>query len=79
MGPISGTVVFILIWWVVIFMTLPLKINRVEGEALGVDSGAPSKANIKFKLKLTTLISVIVWIIYYMLVEYEVLTIEMFR
>lgn len=79
MGPISGTVVYILIWWTVIFMTLPLKIKRNDDGVAGVDSGAPNKANIKFKAKLTTFISAVLWIIYYMLVKYEVFTIEIFR
>lgn len=78
MGWLSGIVTFILIWWVVIFTTLPLKIERNKGDVDGVPAGAPEQAHLKFKLILTTIISCVLWLIYFALVETGVLSHEIF-
>lgn len=78
MGWISGIVVFILIWWVVFFMTLPMRIKRNDGDVGGVPAGAPEKPYIKFKLLLTTAVTIFLWVVFYALIETGVLTYEIF-
>ncbi|WP_409433658.1 DUF1467 family protein [Litorimonas sp. RW-G-Af-16] len=66
MGPFSGLVVFLIIWWTVLFTVLPRNIRgqAEEGEIVeGTEPGAPVEANIKAKFILTTKISVVLWVI----------------
>lgn len=78
MGLISGIVVFILIWWVVFFTTLPLRVERNKGDVPGVPGGAPEKPHLKFKALLTTGITIALWLLYYFLIEQGYLTHEIF-
>lgn len=80
MGIVSGIVVFLLIWWIVIFTVLPLRIERQDKNSNtdGFDRGAPKEAHMKFKFILTTGITLALWLIYYILVETGVLTHEFF-
>lgn len=66
MSPFSLFVVYLLIWWVTLFMVLPLGV-RGQAEAgdivEGSEPGAPVESNIKRKFKLTTIIATLIWII----------------
>ena len=42
----SGTLVYIVIWWLVLFMVLPFGVKRTENVEAGHDSGASSSATI---------------------------------
>ncbi len=72
---VSGVVVFIIIWWVVIFCVLPFGVARTYNEKDHVDDegytapGSPPTLNIKKKLMITTLISVVLWIIIYFIID----------
>lgn len=60
----SGLAIYFIIWWLVLFVTLPFGIrSQHEGEdmALGTDRGAPIKASIGKKAIATTLISLVVF------------------
>ncbi len=66
MSPVSMVVVYILLWWVTLFATLPLGVrgqaedgNIVEGS----EPGAPVKPDMKRKLILTSIIAGILWVI----------------
>ena len=66
MNPVEGTVVFLILWWVVLFMVLPFGVNRVANPEAGHDPGAPEKPLLARKLLVTTgitgvLFSVIFW------------------
>jgi predicted secreted protein len=66
MNPFSMFVVFLIIWWTVLFVVLPLGIKgqAEENDILeGSEPGAPVDSNIKGKFILTTKIAVIVWIL----------------
>jgi predicted secreted protein len=63
---VSGTVVFVLSWWVVLFCVLPLGIRPANEGHLGHDAGAPANPGIGWRILLTTVIAaVITGIIYY--------------
>lgn len=66
MNPFSMFVVFLIIWWTVLFVVLPLGI-RGQAEANdiveGSEPGAPVDSNIKGKFILTTKVAIVVWII----------------
>ncbi|WP_306256826.1 DUF1467 family protein [Pararhizobium sp. IMCC21322] len=64
----SGLAIYFIIWWLVLFVTLPFGVrSQHEGEdmALGTDRGAPIKASIGKKAIATTLISLAVFGAFY--------------
>ncbi len=60
---------FFLVWWVTLFVVLPMQIETDASPDRGNDAGAPKNARIKYKLKLNTAIAVavtfIIWMIFY--------------
>jgi predicted secreted protein len=72
MGWVSGVVVYILIWWIVIFMTLPYGNKPIESGGEDGFSGAPKISNIKGKMIVTSLISLALWVIAFVLIKTEV-------
>ena len=65
-------VLFIIIWWIVFFATLPIDVNRkkpikIEGE----DAGSPENPKILKKFIYCTGITSIIFIIIYLLIKYE--------
>ncbi len=75
MHPVSGVVVFIIIWWCVIFCVLPLGLSKTyeepeEGEDYRAP-GSPQHLNMKKKFLLTTVISVVLWVLVYLFIEAE--------
>ena len=76
MNAVSAIVVFLMIWWTVIFCVLPLgqsttQEDAEEGEYLA--PGAPKSVNMKQKVILTTIISVILWGIVITVIESDVI------
>jgi predicted secreted protein len=57
----SGIVVFILIWWLVFFMTLPWGVRRAGEEARGHDAGAPVNPRLWTKAGIATGISAVIF------------------
>ena len=71
MGIAGSIVLFLLIWWLLLFIVLPLNISDtaekiVEG---GNDTGAPSNPQIFKKFLITTIISIIIWSIMYIFLK----------
>lgn len=65
--------IYLLIWWVTLFMILPLGVERHDEPGKGYDSGAPKSADIKKKLLLNTLVSAIIMAVIWVLVEIDVI------
>ena len=71
MGIAGSIILFLLIWWLLLFIVLPLNISDtaekiVEG---GNDTGAPSNPQIFKKFLITTIISIIIWSIIYLFLK----------
>lgn len=65
MGPVTGVVTFLLIWWVVLFTTLPLGVRAQweEGETVeGSEPGAPVTPQLARKALITTAIAAVLWL-----------------
>jgi predicted secreted protein len=69
MGWFSGVVVYICIWWTVIFCTLPLWVKRDESGPEVTAHGAPEDPMLKKKFLITTIISAVIWVIAYILID----------
>tara|TARA_R110002124_G_scaffold100107_10_gene246650 strand:- start:3865 stop:4128 length:264 start_codon:yes stop_codon:yes gene_type:complete len=64
----SGVAIYFIIWWLVLFVTLPFGIrSQHEGEdmAMGTDRGAPISAGIGRKAIATTVISLLIFATFY--------------
>ncbi len=72
MGWVSGTVVFFLIWWIVIFMVLPWGNKRDNSQFSG--AGGPVNPRIKEKFLITTGISLLVWLLVFALVRSDIIS-----
>lgn len=73
MGLVSGIVVYLCTWWTVLFCTLPIGVTPHDESGLGTAGSAPVAPNLKFKFMLTSLISAIIWVVIYILIEMEVM------
>lgn len=61
----SGIVMFILIWWVTIFTVLPWSLKRDK-------HGRPDDPKLWRKILITTGISAILWLIFYIVIHMEI-------
>lgn len=68
----SGVVVFFLIWWTALFAVLPLGVRPDPGaDARSGWRGAPRRPRMLRVVALTTLVSVLLWLVAYGLIESE--------
>ncbi len=67
MSLISGLAIYFIIWWLVLFTTLPFGVKRQENVEPGHDHGAPVNPMIGRKLIATTLISGVIFAFVYWL------------
>jgi len=69
MGPLTYLAVFVMIWWITLFMILPLakrKSHHEEGIKLtdGSDPGSPVKLDLMKSIKLNTIVALVVWVMF---------------
>jgi predicted secreted protein len=67
MGLLTSFAVFFIIWWVVLFVTLPFGVRGQweDGKsAKGTEPGAPVKSKLGKKFLITTVIAIVVFIIF---------------
>ncbi len=67
MGPVSGIVVFLLTWWMVVFMVLPWGLKRDE-------QGRPEDPQLKKKLLVVTGVSIVIWAMIYLLIDSDLIS-----
>jgi predicted secreted protein len=68
----TGLMVYLVIWWTVLFAVLPLGVKRVENPGRGEDRGAPERPELKRKAIITSLVSAVLWLAFFMLQHYDV-------
>lgn len=79
MNPFSAFVVFLIIWWVVLFGILPIGVRgqAEDGKVVkGSEPGAPTKANMMWKVKVTTAIAIVLWVIVCSIIIFELIDLE---
>lgn len=66
----TGTTVFLVIWWLVVFIVLPWGNRPIDGADIsrGHASSAPKKPRLVIKMIVTTAIASVLWVIFYALV-----------
>ena len=74
MSWLSGVVVFVIVWWLVFFMTLPVGVRRAREVERGNDPGAPEGAKLGLKAAVTTAIAGVLTLLAFLLIDSEWLT-----
>ncbi len=74
MGWVSGIVVFLLVWWTILFAVLPFGVRPDNGGPDTAMPGAPQNPRIGQKFLVTTIISAILWVLIYTLVESDLIS-----
>jgi predicted secreted protein len=77
MNAVSAVVVFILVWWCTLFCILPIGLateHEEEGPLKG--PGAPKHVNMKQKLILTTAVSAVIWLLFYLCISFDVINLK---
>jgi predicted secreted protein len=66
----TGLAVYALIWWVVLFAVLPWGNQPIERNDIekGQASSAPKRPRILIKLAANTVLSALIWLVYYWIV-----------
>lgn len=72
MGWISGIAIYFIIWWVSLFVILPLGVrSQIEDEdvTLGTAHSAPSNARIVSKFLQTTVLATAIFAVFYLVTQ----------
>jgi predicted secreted protein len=73
-GWVSGIVVYVIIWWIVMFMALPVGIRREENPETGHDPAAPANPMLWRKAAATTVIAAVLWAIVYWVISADLIS-----
>lgn len=67
----SGIVVYLLLWWLIFFMALPIGVRTPDAEDVqaGHASSAPMRPLLVRKALATTLIAAVLWVAVFAIVE----------
>lgn len=67
----TGVIVFVLVWWTALFCVLPVGVRPdPDGDvAAGGWRGTPRAANLRWKLAGTTVLTAVIWVAIWMMVE----------
>ena len=77
MSPTGLAILYIIIWWIVFFVILPIDVNRLKtNEIDGEDPGAPENPKMFKKFIYCTGITTIIFIIFYLLMKFEYLNLR---
>ncbi|MDC0436958.1 DUF1467 family protein [Candidatus Pelagibacter sp.] len=70
-------IIYIIIWWIVFFVILPIDVNREKSVKIaGEDAGSPENPKMLKKFIYCTGITSIIFIIIYLLIKYEYLNLR---
>ncbi len=70
MSTSNAIVLYLVIWWISLFLFLPLNIKNQKNVKKGNDPGAPEKPEIRKKFLTTTIFSIFVWIVIFVIMKY---------
>ncbi len=66
----TGVLVYFIIWWVVLFAVLPWGAHPPEQPEEGHAPSAPEKPRLLLKFAVTTVIAAVLWLGYYLVMQY---------
>ena len=74
MGWATGIIVYLVIWWIALFMVLPLGVKRVENPGRGQEVGAPERPELLRKAIITTIVAAVLWLAFYGFYQLDLLS-----
>ena len=74
MGIVSGFVVYIIVWWLVLFTVLPWGIRVPDQTERGFADSAPDRPRLWVKAGITTVIATIIWLAIFYVIESGLIT-----
>jgi len=66
----TGTATFLIVWWLVLFAVLPWGVKPAQRPQIGTEHGAPENPNLWRKALITTLISLLLWGVVFLIIDY---------
>jgi predicted secreted protein len=70
-------IIYIMIWWIVFFIILPIDVNRQKSIKIdGEDTGSPENPKMVKKFIYCTGITTVIFMIIYLLIKYEYLNLR---
>ena len=76
----TAAAIYFLIWWLVLFCTLPIGVRSHDEAGVAVESGndpgAPTVIGMRFKLLLTTIVASILFAILWVCYVYRLVSLE---
>ena len=70
-------IIYIIIWWMVFFIILPIDVNRQKSIKIdGEDTGSPENPKMLKKFIYCTGITTVIFMIIYLLIKYEYLNLR---
>jgi predicted secreted protein len=79
-GITGSIIVYVLIWWIIFFSVLPIGIQskkvKFKEQVEGIDLGAPNNPKMGKKFLITTIITSIIFIVIYYLVDFNLLNLR---
>ncbi|MFQ5533323.1 MAG: DUF1467 family protein [Sphingomonadales bacterium] len=80
MSWVSGLAIYAIIWWLVLFMVLPIGVTTQDEAGGGIEPGtissAPVKPRIWLKLAATSVVAGIVWLLGWLVVRAELFSLR---
>ena len=77
MSATGFAIIYIIIWWMVCFMILPMDVNRHKFVKIdGEDAGSPENPRMFKKFIYCTSITTVISVIIYLLIKYEYLNLR---
>ncbi len=73
---LTGILLYLIIWWIVLFMALPWGARPPDDPETGHDPGAPARPMLGRKVIATTLLAAVVWLVVYAAIRLEVVSFE---
>ena len=70
-------IIYIIIWWMVFFIILPIDVNRHKSNKInGEDAGSPENPKMLKKFICCTGITTVIFMIIYLLIKHEILNLR---
>jgi predicted secreted protein len=73
MSLVTGIATYFMIWWLVIFITLPFGVERDPSPQQGHMNGAPRHHKMKEKFIATSIISIFIWIVVFVIMKMDLI------
>lgn len=76
MNWVSGVVVYVITWWIVLFAVLPWRVTPAKRQVEGEMAGAPENPHLLYKALWTTIIATGIFLAIYLLVASNLISFQ---